>query len=427
MRMLIMLLLPVMLFAMPDKDLLDDYISRGNVAGIIQLYQKENSEGKDYIAMKVMKDREQMAVGQFHLFMQFMRNNASDMVIALKYADEAEMDERVYPFMLEFYQMMYPDQVKSFAMKYQDSDIDYRKYSVIYYKNGVLPALTKASGKGTRMRFHFSARMYSITDSTVYLDMLCEYPGDSIALLADEGMFSSEQVENIIKRKTTDKGRLIDTAVKLAVYFPQRDYTDALSGTEYEDAYRNMKEGLLKNNEISDSVNGFIDLASALYNGEEETYSKMRSSMKTQDPLLNYLDCLYYLFNSDYDNFKQMLSIILLREKSDNARMRLVEMLVLSEYSEDGTLFRMLFLGDYESARPILMLTARNTVLEYWYLSKTGGNTDELKQTLLKDRNSAMHVCIIDYVLGKTDKSFAKEFMKQYPDSPMNIYVRSIL
>ncbi len=429
MRLIIMIfIMPLILNAAIDKDALNDYINRGNISSIIQMYGNAGNDEKEYIAMKMMEERGKFAVGQFQIFMQYMRNNAADMELVLKHCDSAPMDERVYPYLIEYFEMLYPDKLKEFVLRYQDSGLDYKKYSILFSKKGILPELTRQSKKGTQLRFIFSARMYALTDSTVYLNMLNEYKGDSIAVLVRDGLFSVSQSESIIKSKKTDLGALIDELVSLAVYNPLEDYTLQFKGTGLEYIYSEFRNGHVpqigkdeKNRNIV-----YLAMAAALYNGDDEYYQNMHTEEMLNENTMNYLDCLYYLFTSDMESFRTTLANVLIREKSESARIKLVELLTLSTYSEDGTLYRMLVMEQYQQMRPILYLTAKDTPLNYYYLLKTGGNAENLKEILMGGAKTALHVCVIDYAEGLADKEFLKEFIKKYPESPINIFLRRI-
>lgn len=426
---MVLLVIPLILNASIDKEALNDYIIRGSVGSIIQIYSNASNDEKEYIVMKVMQERGKFAVGQFQIFMQYMRNNAADMELVLKHCDNADMDERIYPYLIEYFEMLYPDKLEEFILRYQDSGLDYKKYSILYYKKGVLGRLTRQSKKGSQMRFIFSARMYALTDSSVYLNMLNEYKGDSIAVLVKDGLFNSSQTEAIIKGKKSELGALIDNLVNLAVRNPVEDYTEQFRGTELEELYADFRNGRVP--EISrDEKNRnivYLAMAAALYSGDNEYYQDMHTEAMNSDNTMNYLDCLYYLFTSDMESFRTLLANVLVREKSESAGIRLVELLTLSAYSEDGTLYRMLIMEQYQQMRPILYLTAKDTPLYYYYLLKTGADTEGLKEILMSGAKTALHVCIIDYAEQLTDREFLKEFIRKYPESPINIFLRRII
>ncbi len=413
----------------------NDYIKTKNIRMILKEIRISSIKDQKKIIDLLLKNKEEFAVGQFNLIMDYIRDNYTLMEYVDKLMKKYTMDERVYPYLLEYYEINNNKKLIDFILMYQNDKIDYWKYAKIFYIKGILEKIAKKSNKKYLLHLYANGIMYSRTNNNKYLKNILKHNKEQIIELLKKEVFNDNQQIEIIE-KTVKKYSIEgfeDFIIKLAIYFPQNNYDLLFKNSIYEEHYKILRSIFNGNNEkipepkdINDSL---LIMTMYLYNNKYDDFQNMSKQFKARRSEILYLNTLYYLFKSDFKNFNKSVSIFLINEKNTSIRMNIIKYYLFTQYIEDGTVYKYYSLGNYDKIKPIIVLIGKNSPMYYEYLliNKQYEQADSILNNMYSDANKYALILIIDYQLKRINKKHIEEFMKLYPDYPFNIYFEEFI
>ncbi len=426
MKLLIILL---MIFTLNNdwKNDLRDYIEKRNIRGIVDILEKTDKKERKHAINILLSNKEHIPAGMFVSVMYPIIKDNDFMNIFVKEANRYLMDERIYPILINYHEKNGNKALIDFVVNQKEGKLDYYKYAKIFKLKGILESIAKRSHAFSDLHFYSNGIMYAISGKKIYLNEIIKYDDGSVKLLLSKDIYSGNYKEmllmEMINRKRGDL--FTDEIVLMAVIDINNDYSKAFNG-DLTDIYREMKQAIKHNNIMDYSYNEndeknvkILKMASMLYTGNYNGYESFREHINILSDALMYTDILHSLFNSKIDIFKKQVSRLLVSKYSFSAKMYYVKLLILTEYIDDGTIYRYYVLNDYENMKPILMMIGKNSPLAYEMALKDNKLNSEMIDKLKERDNTYAYILLTDYINNKFNKEQYMEFKETFPDYPL--------
>ena len=409
------------------KNDLKGYIEKRNIRGIVDILEKADKKERKNAVNILLSNKEHIPAGMFVNVMHPIIKDNDFMDIFVKEANRYIMDERIYPILINHHEKKGNKALIDFILKQKEGKLDYYKYAKIFKLKGILESIAKRSHAFSDLHFYSNGIMYAISGKKIYLSEIIKYNDESIKLLLSKDIYTGNYKEMLLMEMINRKRGILftDEIVIMAVIDINNDYSKAFKD-DLADIYRDMKQAIKHNSIMDYSYNEndeknmkILKMASMLYTGNYSGYESFREHINILSDALMYTDILYSLFNSNIDVFKKQISRLLVSKYSFSAKMYYVKLLILTEYIDDGTIYRYYVLNDYKSMKPILMMIGKNSPLAYEMALKDNKVSNEMIDKLKEKDNTYAYILLTDYINNKFNKEQYMEFKKTFPDYPL--------
>lgn len=396
---------------------LENLIERRNIQGIVRYIASSDSKVSDIETITANKG--QFPAGGFRMLLRALSEHA-DAADIVGILEKYSIDERTYPYILNYYRGQDTHKLISFIADNSNADIDMRHYTELFFQWGMLESVFENAGKGSELYFFSAAKLYAENGGTKYLEALGQFGNLRLRELFAGSRLSEERKEMLMEYAVKRNGieHFEDIMIKYAVYFPDSNLSYLFNGTSMEDDYQLYFRSLNEAGLYSNIDNEILRLASGIYNGRQYETDDF-SEQYTGSIVMRYLEMMYMLFQSSEGEFKRILSYFLLAESNYTVRMRLVKMLLVSNYIDDGTFLRYYYTGSRDKYEQFIDLIAPRSPLAYELLLASGEieKADSVASDFTGAEDNVMRI-IIDMERGR--ETNIELFMKQYPEYPLN-------
>ncbi|MFO8061687.1 MAG: hypothetical protein R6U31_02035 [bacterium] len=414
----IMTLFMIIVTVMLASGELEDLIERKNIQGIVQYIASSDSKMTDIDI--IAANKEQFPAGGFRMLLRALSGHADAGDIA-RILVKHSIDERTYPYMLSYYRGQDTKELIRFITDNSNADIDMRHYTELFFRWGILEDVFDNARQGSELCFFSAAKLYSENGGRQYLEALCRFGNLRVRELFAGSRFSEERKGMLMEYAVKSNGieHFEDILTKYAVYFPDSNLSHFFNGTEMEDAYQLFVKSFTEPGRGSGIENEMLRLASGVYNGRQYETDDF-SEQYPGSIVMRYLEMMYMLFESNESEFKRILSYFLMAESNYTVRMKLVKMLLISNYIDDGTFLRYYYTGSRDKYEQFINLIAPESPLGYEMHLQAGDpeKADSIASGFTGPEDNLLRI-IIDMERGRDVN--IDSFMKQYPEYPLNI------
>lgn len=422
MRYIIIVIILIMTVMLSAGEL-ENLIERKNIQDIIRYIADSDSKMSDIET--IAANKEQFPAGGFSMLLRALSEHAdaADIVrILVKYS----IDERTYPYILNYYRGQDTRKLISFIADNSNADINMRYYTELFFQWGILESVLDNAVKGSELYFYSAAKLYAENGGRKYIEALCQFGNLRLRDLFAGSRLSEERKEMLMESAVKRNGseHFEDIMIKYAVYYPDSNISHLFNGTSMEDDYQLYFRSLDEPGLNSNIENEILRLASGIYNGRQYETDHF-SEQYPGSIVMRYLEMMHMLFESNESEFRRILSYFLLAESNYTVRMRLVKVLLVSNYIDDGTFLRYYYTGSRDKYEQFISLIAPQSPLAYELLLDSGEfeKADSLASGFSGAEDNMLGI-IIDMERGRNPD--IDSFIKQYPEYPLNSILMEI-